>query len=408
MNVKIIVGANYGDEGKGLATNYFSKAANGKVLNVLYSSGPQRGHTVELSDGTRHVFHHLGSGSFSGADTFFDERFLINPMVFVKEWNELSLDTKCYIHPWCRVTTPYDMFVNQIVEISRGGNRHGSCGYGCWETIKRYDKAVSPDYKAYFLHMNAMSRPQLYKYLDQIRKDYLPWCLDFYGVYDLKNFDAEHNTNFSDLVNDDRIVWHYIDDFQLMKSITETYATNAMISQYDLLVYEGSQGLAINGTNKEAFPHITVDDIGGSIPVKLLSEHDCDIELCYVTRPYFTRHGAGPFETECAKEAINAEIVDQTNVANEFQGEFRFGYFDVLEFQKRVATDINKCLIQNCKNKLTSSVFVTQLNYTNNNIRCKNIDINLETFKNLCSQFVSKLYSSDTIDSKNVKEEYIP
>lgn len=87
MNIKIIVGSSYGDEGKGLATNYFS---DNNTLNVLYNGGPHRGHTVELLDGTRHVFHHFGSGTFKGADTYFDEDFLINPADFVREYHELE------------------------------------------------------------------------------------------------------------------------------------------------------------------------------------------------------------------------------------------------------------------------------------------------------------------------------
>jgi len=33
-----------------------------------------------------------------------------------------------YVDPACFITTPYDMMINQIVEDSRAGDRHGSCG----------------------------------------------------------------------------------------------------------------------------------------------------------------------------------------------------------------------------------------------------------------------------------------
>ena len=53
QNIKLIIGANYGDEGKGLAADYFGARAAGKfnTINVLTNGGPQRGHTVELADG---------------------------------------------------------------------------------------------------------------------------------------------------------------------------------------------------------------------------------------------------------------------------------------------------------------------------------------------------------------------
>lgn len=57
VDVKVIVGSNYGDEGKGMATHFFSNNAQKQLcLNVLYNGGCQRGHTVELRNGKRHVF----------------------------------------------------------------------------------------------------------------------------------------------------------------------------------------------------------------------------------------------------------------------------------------------------------------------------------------------------------------
>ena len=81
QNVKLIIGANYGDEGKGLATDFFGAQAAGSfgTINVLTNGGPQRGHTVELADGRRHVFKHFGAASFRGAASYFAEQFIVNP-----------------------------------------------------------------------------------------------------------------------------------------------------------------------------------------------------------------------------------------------------------------------------------------------------------------------------------------
>ena len=40
------------------------------------------------------------------------------------------------------ITTPWDMMANQIIEESRGKDKHGSCGLGIFETIKRYKAGV--------------------------------------------------------------------------------------------------------------------------------------------------------------------------------------------------------------------------------------------------------------------------
>ena len=69
-NIKVIIGASYGDEGKGLATDFFGAGAAGQeTINVLTNGGPQRGHTAELGDGRRHVFKHFGAATFRGAPT---------------------------------------------------------------------------------------------------------------------------------------------------------------------------------------------------------------------------------------------------------------------------------------------------------------------------------------------------
>ena len=68
--VKIVIGGNFGDEGKGLLSAYFAEEMmqkEGKCLVVLSNGGAQRGHTVDLPDGRRHVFHHFGAGALCGA-----------------------------------------------------------------------------------------------------------------------------------------------------------------------------------------------------------------------------------------------------------------------------------------------------------------------------------------------------
>ncbi len=142
--VDVILGAFFGDEGKGLMTNYFSHQAalrGEKCLNVLHNGGAQRGHTVEYPDGKRHVFKHFGSGTFEGSHTYFSKNFILNPIIFRQEWEELEsigVTPKLFANYKCRVTTPYDMMLNQIIEENRGQDKHGSCGLGINETIIRH------------------------------------------------------------------------------------------------------------------------------------------------------------------------------------------------------------------------------------------------------------------------------
>ena len=80
MEIKAVIGANWGDEGKGLMTHHFAMESanqNKSTIVVCTNGGAQRGHTVVTPNGLRHVFHHFGSGTFDGADTYLPKDFYI-------------------------------------------------------------------------------------------------------------------------------------------------------------------------------------------------------------------------------------------------------------------------------------------------------------------------------------------
>ena len=77
--VYAVAGKNYGDEGKGLATDYFvlkRTSCPSDSLVIRHNGGAQAGHTVDMSDGRRFVFHQLSSGSFRGASTLWADTFM--------------------------------------------------------------------------------------------------------------------------------------------------------------------------------------------------------------------------------------------------------------------------------------------------------------------------------------------
>lgn len=339
---KIIIGANYGDEGKGLATAHFSwmaQCAEEKCLNILFNGGPQRGHTVELEDGFRHIFHHFGAGSVYGADTYFDSPFMVDPMSFVSEYNGLCNESvvikpKCLIHPKCRVITPYDAIINQIVELSRDINKHGSCGYGIWETQKRYEDG---NFSLSYEDLTKLSFADFLKYLRNIRIDYLPKRLLFYNISRDK-VPAQYKFIFDDRVCDG-IDLHYFEDFKVMENICDCVAFEEVVDKYDYFVYEGAQGLALDADNVPMKPYVTASKTGAKFAVEQIKSYTDDIEIVYISRTYFTRHGAGPFPTECRKEDFKSIGVDATNKSNPWQDIIRYGTFELNELLERVSSD---------------------------------------------------------------------
>ncbi len=356
--IKVVIGASYGDEGKGLMTNYFcdeARKADKPCITVLHNGGAQRGHTVAKRDGTRHVFHHLSSGTLSGADTFFADSFILNPLVFRGEYSELCPDTRIFCSPRCKWSTPFDMMINQIAEDSRGNARHGSCGYGIWETLVRYDSAKTVAFPDFILMDLARKR----EYLKNIRDIYLPARLSQIGVNSIPD-------EWREILLDDNLIENFIEDCVFFREHV-IFTENSVLENYPYIVFEGAQGLLLNQDLGENERHTTPSFTGAENPVRLITElaGESAVEVCYVTRAYLTRHGAGPFPGECEKSEINSAITDNTNLPNAYQGAIRYGKLDTASLRERIAADFAKFgKIGNCG----ISVAITHLNETNGQI----------------------------------------
>ena len=316
-DIKIVIGANFGDCGKGLMTDYFSQKPNSIV--VCSNGGAQRGHTVTTPDGIRHVFHHFGSGTFTHASTYLSEDFIVNPIIFKQEYDELmklGYIPNAYINQNCMLTTPFDMMANQIIEENRGKNKHGSCGLGIFETIKRYKAGITD--------------------VDNHIREYY-----------LEQFERENITltdEWSRIFLDNGIFEHFLDDWDFMNNHSLAISNNYFLNQFDNIVFEAAQGLLLDQNNTEYFPHLTPSNTGIKNPKRIIENvewnDEINVETCYVSRTYLTRHGAGKFPSECNKRFINEYMFDKTNVPNPFQDTLRYGTLDLGELYSRCSKDI--------------------------------------------------------------------
>lgn len=336
-NVKVVIGANFGDEGKGLMTDYFchQSALRGEnCIVVCHNGGAQRGHTADTPEGLHHVFHHFGSGTFAGADTYLSEEFILNPMVFRQEWKELEklgYKPTVYINPSCRTTTPLDMIINQILEESRSDGRHGSCGMGIFETIKRYEDGYG--YSASdLLRISDRGKRES---IEALRHTYLPKRFNELKIQPSKEWE--------EIINSDGLVNKFLEDLEFMSGMVGVYSDIDALENYQNIVFEGGQGLLLDRNNIEYFPHLTPSNTGLKNPKEMILRlfPNADVEVCYVTRPYLTRHGAGRLDNECSKKEINPNIEDSTNVPNPHQGSLRYGKMDVKELQERICKDFS-------------------------------------------------------------------
>ena len=278
------------------------------------------------------MFHHFGSGTFAGADTYFGEEYILNPLAFRKEYEELKAlgySPRVYSHWNCRWSTPYDMITNQILEDSRGKNRYGSCGMGIWETVLRYRNTINPSFQQFY----NMTKDEQVALLKRIR--------DEYTSKRLLKASPEVFQQWKDILESDNLIYNFIDDVQFLHSHV-IFDYGRVLKQYDNVVFENGQGLLLDQRHVQYYDNTTPSNTGITNPYIIIEKYlpDADVEVCYVTRTYMTKHGAGDFECECDKSEINAHIEDKTNITNPYQGTIRYGRLDVDELVERIKEDI--------------------------------------------------------------------
>lgn len=342
-DVKIVIGANYGDEGKGLMTRHFvldAQKKNMKPVVIFHNGTAQRGHTVDYNATLRHVYHHFGSGTGDGVETFFAETFFIHPMEFRREYIELMTQGIqpgiALFDPSAKVITPFDMVVDHATEewIAKmnGEREFGSCGYGSWCAIEdRYPLKRTNFTIRDFL--NAMKTEEFTFMMAEIWKD----CL---SILAQRGVDIEQ-TSFAHLIkNRYTIIDNFYNDLKFFFSRARMIPFHHLFNNtiYNSFIFENGQGLGLDKDVDNDWH--TTSKTGIYNPYQMLKdEKDFKAEACYVTRSYLTRHGVGPLEETVHKEEINSTMWDKTNVHNEFQGSLRYGYLEDKYQKERIIKD---------------------------------------------------------------------
>jgi adenylosuccinate synthase len=326
MKAKVVIGAAFGDEGKGLMVDYFCRQAKDYPVVVRFNGGAQAGHTVVTPDGKRHVFHHFGSGTLAGAYTYLSKHFLVNPVAWKPEFQELDKKfRRCPIlavHPEAKVTTIYDMFVNQKLEESRT-KRHGSCGMGVHETMLRHEK----DWKLEVKNLAYSSPKDL--------KEHIAYCMS-YSIGRLVREGLGTQENLEWMINVDRLDRFVNDCKTFAENITVDSDWSALNGRE--IIFEGAQGLLLDEENTRFFPHVTHSRTGLTNVMEIANNIELDqLDVVYVTRSYLTRHGAG----DLPGEDSTLSFFDNTNFNNPWQQSLRFAPMDYELINRAIRDDLN-------------------------------------------------------------------
>lgn len=324
MSTKAVIGLQFGDEGKGLVTDYLCSKATNPIV-VRFSGGHQAGHTV-VHNGIRHIFSNFGAGTLRGVPTFFSEFCTISPIGIRNEYkilNEKGIIPLLYISEKCPVVTPYDQYFNRKIERT---NQHGSCGTGFGATLQREEDH-------YHLTFADLFHPSVLRIKMKAIREYY----------------RHHNDHELDLREFYEGCDFLTDSYCIVK-----HDLMSMPFGFDDYIFEGSQGLLLD-QNFGFFPNVTRSNTGSkNIEALIPPQAFLNTEFYIVTRAYQTRHGNGPMTNEDNPHNIK-ENPNETNVTNAWQGKFRRSLLDLDLIEYALSKDrgiINRTLVITCMDQM--------------------------------------------------------
>ena len=333
MSIKVVIGLGFGDEGKGITTDYLCSQAK-KPRVIRFSGGQQAGHTV-VYNGMRHTFSNFGSGTLRGTPTYWSKYCTMDPVGIMNEHSALDAVMEgrniphLYIDPLCPVTTPFDKQFNK-----KDGESllNGTCGVGVGATWQREEDH-------YHLHFKDL-------FFESVLAAKLAAVGDYYLRKHVKV--ADH------------IVESFFEACQFVVS-NIVFGDVKKICSHDI-IFEGSQGLLLD-QDIGFFPNVTRSNTGMKNVLEILKEaYSINMypEVYLVTRAYQTRHGNGPMTYQGLMN-INPGPAEN-NKDGGSQGKFRKTILDLDLLEYAIISDTY--LQENGKNLVITCLDHIESNWT--------------------------------------------
>ncbi len=275
----ILLGLQWGDEGKGKIVDYISK--NYKIV-ARFQGGPNAGHTIEF-DGKKFVLHLVPSGIFRENTTnVIGNGVVFDPITFKQEVAEISqyvdVTKNLIISDKSHLILPTHKLLDAAQEKAKGKNKIGSTLRGIAPTYT--DKISRNGLRTGDIFLSDFDE-NFKNHIEQHKK-----ILDFYN-YDYGDLD-EVIADFFDAVA-------FLRNFKIENT---AYWLNEQISNGKKLLAEGAQGTMLDiefGT----YPFVTSSNTVSSGACTGLGIAPDKVNKVYgIFKAYTTRVGAGPFPTE--------------------------------------------------------------------------------------------------------------
>ncbi|SMG39711.1 Adenylosuccinate synthetase [Marivirga sericea] len=296
MKMDVLLGLQWGDEGKGKVVDVLAPKYN---TVARFQGGPNAGHTLEF-DGIKHVLHQIPSGIFRNSiKNVIGNGVVLDPVIFKNEIEKLApfninFKDNLWISNKAQLILPTHRLLDAAYEKSKGNKKIGSTLKGIGPTYQ--DKVARLGLRVGDIFYSNF--PDKYKKLVDIHK----MTLDFYQ-YDYAELEEAEKTFFEAL--------EYLKTFNV--SSTE-YLINKELKAGKSVLAEGAQGSLLD-VDFGSYPFVTSSNTMTAGVCTGLGVAPNSIQKVYgIFKAYCTRVGGGPFPTELFDE----DGIELQKVGNEF------------------------------------------------------------------------------------------
>ena len=277
----VVIGAQWGDEGKGKVVDLLTEKA-GAV--VRYQGGHNAGHTLVI-DGKKTVLHlipagilHAGVKSYIGNGVVLCLRALFTEIAAL-EAAGVPVMERLHISPACALILPSHSALDQAREAARGANKIGTTGRGIGPAYE--DKIARRG-----LRLADLMHPETFR--ERLRE-----------LMDFHNFQLEHYYHAAPVSYDDVAAEWLAYATRVRPLITDvTLAAYRHREAGDHIIFEGAQGAMLD-IDHGTYPFVTSSSTaaGGAATGSGVGPRHLDYILG-IAKAYSTRVGGGPFPTE--------------------------------------------------------------------------------------------------------------
>ena len=293
--VDVILGLQWGDEGKGKIVDFFAKDYD---VIARFQGGPNAGHTLYVKD-KKIVLHQIPSGVFhEGVTNLIGNGVVLDAVTLKRECDTVAsfgidLKKNLFISERTHLILPTHRALDKAAELSKGNDKIGS-------TLK----GISPAY------MDKTGRNGL-RVGDLLDKNFTT----SYIKLRLKHQKLLDNYSFNDDISDcEQEFFEALEFLKQLNIVNGEYFINNKLQQQKKVLAEGAQGSMLD-IDFGTFPFVTSSNtITAGVCSGLGVAPQKIREVIGVTKAYCTRVGGGPFPTELNDET--GEQLRQTG--NEF------------------------------------------------------------------------------------------